>query len=280
MREVCLCNVLQIILKNSLACQFRIVCTEHKNAFATKQEGVHIGNADACLAEGGNSISRSSRSIVDFKGKAIFEQLKCTTAWRERFLQVVALLRVVFKFDAMKASPTFDIELEDIQSPEATLGKIFRYLEEADCPCIVAIDEFHQVTAYTEQNTEALLRTHIQQCSQTNFIFSGSKRHLMTQMFNSSAKPFYQSAMEISIQLLERAVYADFARCMFVKNGCTLADGVAKEVYDYTESYTWFMQMLMNELFALTPMGSICTTDLIAKAQVIFFKTMYSSPST
>ena len=153
MREVCLCNVLQIILKNSLACQFRIVCTEHKNAFATKQEGVHIGNADACLAEGGNSISRSSRSIVDFKGKAIFEQLKCTTAWRECFLQVVALLRVVFKFDAMKASPTFDIELEDIQSPEATLGKIFRYLEEADCPCIVAIDEFHQVTAYTEQNT-------------------------------------------------------------------------------------------------------------------------------
>ena len=210
----------------------------------------------------------SLTELVYLLGKAIFEQLKPrTTAWRERFLQVVASLRVGFKLDAVTGNPTFDIGLGDIQSPETTLGEIFSYLEEADRPCIVAIDEFQQVATYTEQNTEALLRTHIQQCRQTHFIFSGSKRHLMTQMFNSPAKPFYQSAMGMSLQPLDRAVYADFARRLFVKNGRTLADGVAEEVYDYTEGYTWFIQMLMNELFALTPMGCTCTPDLISKAQ-------------
>jgi len=212
--------------------------------------------------------TNSLAELVYLLGKAIFEQLKSrVTAWRERFLQVVTSLRVGFKLDALTGDPTFDIGLGDIQSPETTLGEIFRYLEEADRPCIVAIDEFQQVAAYVEKNTEALLRTHIQQCRQTFFIFSGSKRHLMTQMFNSPSKPFYQSAMGMSLQPLDRSVYASFARRLFEQNGRILAEGVAGEVYDYTEGYTWFMQMLMNELFAITPQGATCTPDLIPKAR-------------
>ena len=213
--------------------------------------------------------TNSLTELVYLLGKAIAEQLKPrTTAWRERFLQVVSSLRVGFKLDAVTGNPTFDIGLGDIQSPETTLGEIFRYLEEADRPCIVAIDEFQQVATYAEQNTEALLRTHIQQCRQTLFIFSGSKRHLMTQMFNSPAKPFYQSAMGMTLQPLDRTVYANFAHRLFAKSGRTLADGVAEQVYDYTEGYTWFMQMLMNELFALTPNGGTCDIDLIPKARL------------
>ena len=216
----------------------------------------------------------SLTELVYLLGKAIFEQLKPrATAWRERFLQVVSSLRIGFKLDAVTGNPTFDIGLGDIQSPETTLGEIFRYLEEADRPCIVAIDEFQQVAAYTEQNTEAMLRTHIQQCRQTLFIFSGSKRHLMTQMFNSPAKPFYQSAIGMTLQPLDKDVYAEFARRLFVQNGRMLADGVAEEVYDYTEGYTWFMQMMMNELFALTPSGSTCTSELIANARLNILQT-------
>ena len=210
----------------------------------------------------------SLAELVYLLGKTIFEQLKPrTTVWRERFLQVVSSLRVGFKLDAMTGDPTFDIGIGDIQSPETTLSEIFCYLEEADRPCVVAIDEFQQVATYAEQNTEALLRTHIQQCRQTLFIFSGSKRHLMTQMFNSPAKPFYQSAMGMTLQPLNQTVYANFARCLFEQNGRTLADGVAEQVYYYTEGYTWFMQILMNELYALTPYGSTCTLDLIAEAR-------------
>ena len=90
----------------------------------------------------------------------------------------------------MTGKPGFDIGLGDIQSPQTTLDEIFDYLEAADKPCLVAIDEFQQVGTYAEENVEALLRTKIQQCRQTCFIFSGSKRHVMSNMFNSSSKPF------------------------------------------------------------------------------------------
>ena len=53
--------------------------------------------------------------------------------------------------------PSFDIGLGDIQAPQTTLDEIFAYLETADKPCIVAIDEFQQIGGYEEKNVEALL---------------------------------------------------------------------------------------------------------------------------
>lgn len=52
----------------------------------------------------------------------------------------------------------------------ATLEEIFKYLAKADKPCIVAVDEFQQITNYSEKNVEALLRTHIQHCNNAQFI--------------------------------------------------------------------------------------------------------------
>ena len=69
------------------------------------------------------------------------------------------------------------------------MDEIFQYLEHADKRCIVAIDEFQQIAKYPEKNIEALLRTHIQKQMNTNFIFAGSGRHMMQEMF-SSAKVF------------------------------------------------------------------------------------------
>ena len=47
-----------------------------------------------------------------------------------------------FKLDNMTGQPTFDLGLGDIQTPQTTLDEIFDYIEQADRPCIIAIDEF------------------------------------------------------------------------------------------------------------------------------------------
>lgn len=84
---------------------------------------------------------------------------------------MIASLRVGFKLDPLTGEAGFDIGLGDIQTPRTTLDEIFAYLESADRPCLVAIDEFQQIGNYPEENVEALLRTAIQQCRQTQFIF-------------------------------------------------------------------------------------------------------------
>ena len=158
----------------------------------------------------------SLAEFVYLLGKAIYEELKPKkTQWTERFFNIISSLRIGFKLDTITGEPTFDIGLGDIQSPQTTLDEIFQYLECADKPCIVAIDEFQQIGNYAEKNVEALLRTKIQQSTNTSFIFSGSKRHTMSNMFNSASKPFYQSAITMPLAPIPIDVYADFASQMF-----------------------------------------------------------------
>lgn len=209
----------------------------------------------------------SLEEFVYLLGKTIYEALKPRkTVWAEKFFQIITSLRVGFKLDAMTGEPGFDISLGDIRNPQTTLDEIFTYLENADKPCLVAIDEFQQIGFYPEDNIEALLRTKIQQCKQTMFIFSGSKRHLMSNMFNSSSKPFYQSAICMGLEPIPVDAYSDFACRMFDERGKKVDQSVVENVYKRFEGCTWFVQMMMNELFALTATGECCGTDKILVA--------------
>lgn len=210
----------------------------------------------------------SLAEFVYLLGKEIYAQLKPQAAqWKEKFFQIVKSLRMGMKLDAMNGLPTFDLGLGDIQVPQTTLDEIFEYIDLSDKPCIIAIDEFQQIGVYGEKNVEALLRTKIQQCRRSQFIFSGSKRHLMSNMFNSPAKPFYQSAVSMGLQPIPINVYADFAVKLFEQRGKHLDHKVAETVWQYYEGYTWFVQMLMNELFALTPAGGVCQEGMIDEAR-------------
>ena len=200
-------------------------------------------------------------------GKEIYEQLKPqSTVWKEKFFQIVSSFRVGFKLDAMTGLPGLDIGLGDIQVPQTTLDEIFSYIAESDKPCVIAIDEFQQIGEYAERNVEALLRTKIQQCQKAQFIFSGSKRHTMTNMFNSPAKPFYQSAISMGLEAIPVNTYTDFAVRLFEEYGKHVDREVIEHVWAKYDGYTWFVQMVMNELFALTARDEVCTMDKVDAA--------------
>jgi hypothetical protein len=169
--------------------------------------------------------------------------------------------------DATTGAPSFDLGLGDIQAPQTTLDEIFAYIEEADKPCIIAFDEFQQIGAYAEKNVEALLRTNIQKCHRAQFIFSGSKRHLMSNMFNSPSKPFYQSAITMGLQPIPLDTYATFATALFEERDRHIDKEVIESVWYRYDGHTWFVQMMMNELFALTANGGTCGTDMMVEAR-------------
>lgn len=210
----------------------------------------------------------SLAEFVYLLGKTIYEELKPKkTVWAEKFFQIITSLRVGFKMDAITGEPGFDIGLGDIQTPQITLDEIFQYLDAADKPCIVAIDEFQQIGSYEEKNVEAMLRTKIQQCKQTMFIYSGSKRHLMSNMFHSSSKPFYQSAISMGLEPIPMDMYVEFANRLFEERGKHVSSELVENVYRLFDGCTWFMQMMMNELFALTGHDETCGVDKLDEAR-------------
>jgi hypothetical protein len=85
----------------------------------------------------------------------------------------------------------------------------------------------------------------------------------MTDMFFSPSKPFFQSVISQSLHPIPMDVYIDFAGRLFAERGKFLDKFAAEVVYKMFDGCTWYIQMMMNEMFALTEKGSVCTTEYI-----------------
>jgi len=181
------------------------------------------------------------------------------------FLKTLKSISGKFGFDITTGLPTFNIELGDIDSPQYTLDEIFKYLEIADKPCIISIDEFQQISKYPEKNIEALLRTHIQKIENAHFVFAGSERHIMQSMFTSAARPFYNSASIIELNAIIPEMYIPFVVEHFEKRDRKIEDELVKKVYDKFKGHTYYIQKIFNGAFSNTSKGEKCTYLIIKK---------------
>ena len=208
----------------------------------------------------------ATRNLCEFAkalSEGIVKAIRSEKAWHEKLFTFLKSLRIGFKTDSLSGDPSFDIGIGDIEQPDRTIKEIFEYMEAGDKPCIVAIDEFQQIREYPETGTEAFIRTLVQQCSRTSFIFCGSKRYTMTDIFYSPAKPFFQSVISQNLKPIPMNTYTQFAGKLFAERGKLLDKTVAETIYRMFDGCTWYMQMMMNELFALTEKGMKCTPEYI-----------------
>jgi len=208
-------------------------------------------------------------SLTEFTyllGKEIYQTLVPKShKMANLFLKTLKSVSGKFGFDTTTGFPTFNIELGDIDSPQYTLDEIFKYLEIADKPCIISIDEFQQISKYPEKNIEALLRTHIQRIENAHFVFAGSERHIMQSMFTSAARPFYNSASIIELNAIISEMYIPFVVEHFEKRYREIDDELVKEVYDRFKGHTYYIQKIFNGAFSNTPKGEKCTSLIIQK---------------
>ena len=204
--------------------------------------------------------------FVNMLGKALVDELrpKGRKAW-EKFISMVTSLRSEISFD-MSGMPVWGVGLGSINNPTVTLDEIFTYLEKADKPCLVAIDEFQQITRYEDETIEATIRTYVQRCTNAHFIFSGSHRHMMNGMFTSPSRPFYQSVTIINLQPLDLEVYTDFCVRKFEEAGKHLDRAVVSLLYERFEAVTSYMHRVMNVLFSRTDRGASCDVSMVDEA--------------
>lgn len=165
-----------------------------------------------------------------------------------RISQFIRSYRPVFTFDEMTGTPKVTVDVSSAEG-ENTLKEIFDYLGSSEKRCYIAIDEFQQIAEYPEKGVEALLRSYIQFLPNVNFIFAGSKQHVMQEMFASSKRPFYQSTQLLTIGTINRDEYAGFAMEHFTNHNLELPHEVFDKIYDKFDGHTWYIQNLLNRLY-------------------------------
>jgi len=214
-------------------------------------------------------------------GKEIFETLKPKgKKFIEHFFSAITSLRPAFKIDEITGSPVFDIGIGEIRAAEFTLEEIFNYLETADKRCIVAIDEFQQIEKYPEKNIEATLRTYVQRSKNAVFIFAGSRRHIMQNIFFSSSRPFYQSAALLNLEAIEKGKYTSFVIAHFADARKKISPELVEKVYDLFDGHTWYIQAVFNEIFSLSDRNKLCTLNDLQTAldnRIASYETLFLS---
>ena len=111
-----------------------------------------------------------------------------------------------------------------------------------------------------------MLRTYIQKCVNATFVFAGSKRHLMGEIFTSSSRPFYQSVMIMNLKPISLDKYTAFAEDQFSRYGKEIQPQSVAEVYNRFDGITSCLQRVHNVLFLKTPQGQVCTPDMVDNA--------------
>jgi hypothetical protein len=195
----------------------------------------------------------STSNLQEFTKHLAQEVLtQCVTPFSERVWSEIThffgALRPVFGADPISGMPQCMIDIQP-QREEWTLQQIFAYLEKFEKPCYVALDEFQTIAEYKDVKMEALLRSYIQQLHNVHFIFAGSKKHIMTEMFSSAKRPFYRSTQMMHIDVIDEHAYYAFASKHLLAHGQHISEETFHELYSLVDGYTWNMQSLLNRLY-------------------------------
>ena len=209
------------------------------------------------------SLEEFIKVISDAVVSKLEKQQKITA-----FFKTLKSVRPLLGIDPLTGSPQVSFTFADDSQKQSTLKEVMDYLERYPQKVVLAIDEFQQIREYNDVNMEAVLRKHIQHLHNVRFIYCGSKKHTMTDMFTNAKKPFYESTSFSYLSKLPVPVYSAFIKEKFESAGKTIDDDSIRFIIEWTKDHTYYTQRLCNEVFSLSG-NVIVRNDIVTAIQSI-----------
>ena len=194
--------------------------------------------------------TRSLEEFIKFLSEAILLSFPERTSIGKKFMDFIKGLRPLISYDTVTGQPQIQIVYQTEAEKTQTLHNIFHFLDTQDKKIVVAIDEFQQITEYPEKNMEALLRSEIQRLKNVVFIFCGSRRSIMIEMFSNSKRPFYASTTFLTLDKIAKEEYEAFILKMFNRNEVEIDQESIDFILDWTKTYTFYTQFVCNKIYA------------------------------
>lgn len=209
------------------------------------------------------SLEEFIKVISDAVVSKLEKQQKITA-----FFKTLKSVRPLLGIDPLTGSPQVSFTFADDSQKQSTLKEVMDYLERYPQKVVLAIDEFQQIREYNDVNMEAVLRKHIQHLHNVRFIYCGSKKHTMTDMFTNAKKPFYESTSFSYLSKLPVPVYSAFIKEKFESAGKTIDDDSLRFIIEWTKDHTYYTQRLCNEVFSFSG-NVIVRNDIVTAIQSI-----------
>ena len=182
--------------------------------------------------------------------EAVFSGLPQIETRLDKLLKLVSGLKLSGSVDPMTGQPSVSVSVEQPDKHnylDKAMDTLAAY--SARQKLLVVFDEFQEIAGYAEQGFEKRLRSHVQRHANIAYIFSGSQKHLLSQMFNTTDRAFYHMATSYPLDRIELHHYADWAQTLFARKKITLDDGIVNDIVARCEHQPMYIQQFLFELW-------------------------------
>jgi len=198
-------------------------------------------------------------SIEDVASKfaaAIYSVIYNKKAGFKKAVRFFSSLRPVIKPDP-ETGMSITIEISrsktGMELLEETMEGFGNFLKSSKVLCNVALDEFQEITELKEcRAIEGIIRAHIQLQQNVSYFFIGSRRRILSDIFNDRKRPFYKSAINYSLPGLPSDATVRFLLEMFKKSGRSCPENIAREICETAEGCPYYIQKISYYLFDIS----------------------------
>jgi len=199
------------------------------------------------------------RSEEEFYQVFAKEIVKSTSnSWESWIITAKEYLKALSPRISIGSDPINDfsigLELRDLNQNESDLLNLPQKIaEEKGIKIIVCIDEFQNLAGLKcYDNLENMMRSVWQKHHKVSYCLYGSKRHMMIDIFNSSAKPFYRFGQIMFLQKIAINEWVKFIVDSFEHTGKKISENLAAELVQKVSLHSWYVQQLAHFTWNLT----------------------------
>lgn len=203
------------------------------------------------------AYAKALASTMEGSIEKIFETLKT----------IFSSLRPKITVDA-DGKPEFTFGVESGRDPimdlEEVLESVKEYTDKKGLKAAVVFDEFQQIGQLQQAHRiESIIRSQIQGHKDISYIFMGSKKHLIFDMFSDPTRPLYGGGKMLPLEEIAPKHLKRFVFSRFRSTGKHLPKEVASRLVEICESHPYYTQYVSHSLWETMPPNSpITDTDL------------------
>lgn len=215
----------------------------------------------------------SCRNEYDFLNMFASAVLKQTSSHIEEWMQNARdfMSRIVPKVN-FSPEPTQDYSISlgispKTHQPEEILNLPELIAQKKGFHIVVCIDEFQQVGEFPDSlYVQKRMRSVWQHQSNVSYCLYGSKKNMMTTLFQQRNKPFYKFGTTMELGTIPVEDWTPYLLRQFMSEGRTLPESLAEKICNMVDLHSSYVQQLAFNVLICTLPGETATEDILNQA--------------
>jgi len=206
----------------------------------------------------------SLAEFIELYARAIAEALSGYEKAMKLLKGLFSRLYLSMGLDAM-GNPQWNVGVDrnrESESLDEVLMTFEAYLKRTKKAGVVVFDEFQQISETNGNKMEARLRSAIQTHEHVSYIFVGSRKHLMQDIFSNPNRPFYRSGKIFPLGKIRPDDFASFLRERFGSARFSISNKAINAILEATETHPYYTQYLCHILYDIAEENRVREEDI------------------